>query len=80
MLSLREAKSWSMPLTMENYAKKVRVTLRIKSCIPSSSNFTRIINVLKIGSRFFSDQGHKEAPLDGEHMRKKNYGLVIRVT
>ena len=26
------------------------------------------------------DQEHKEAPLEGEHMRKENYGLVIRVT
>ena len=27
-----------------------------------------------------SDQEHKEALLDGEHMRKENYVLVIRVT
>ena len=27
-----------------------------------------------------SDQEDKEALLKGEHMRKKNYGLVIRVT
>ena len=27
-----------------------------------------------------SDQEHKEALLKGEHMRKENYSLVIRVT
>ena len=27
-----------------------------------------------------SDQEYKEALLKGEHMRKENYGLVIRVT
>jgi hypothetical protein len=27
-----------------------------------------------------SDQEHKEALLDGEHMRKENHSLVIRVT
>ena len=26
------------------------------------------------------DQEDKEAPLEGEHMRKENYDLVIRVT
>ena len=36
----------------ENYAKKGRVTPRIKNCIPSSSYLTGIINVLKIGGRF----------------------------
>ena len=47
-----EKKSQPMPLATKNCAKKVRVTLRIKSCIPSSSNLTRIIIVLKIGGRF----------------------------
>ena len=52
VLSLREAKSWPMPLATENCAKKVRVTPRTKNCIPSSSNLTKIINVLKISGRF----------------------------
>ena len=45
-----------MPLATENYAKKVRVTPRIKSYIPSSSNLARNINVLKIVEEFSSDQ------------------------
>ena len=48
---LEKQKSWPMPLAMESCAKKVQVTPRTKNCIPSSSNLTRIINVLKIGSR-----------------------------
>ena len=40
-------------LATENYAKKVRVTPRIKSYIPSSSNLARNINVLKIGRIIF---------------------------
>ena len=43
-------------LATENYAKKVRVTPRIKSYIPSSSNLARNINVLKIVEEFSSDQ------------------------
>ena len=60
-----------MPLAMENCAKKVRVAPRIKSCIPSSSNLTGIINVLKIGVDSLLDQEDKEALLKGEHMKKK---------
>ena len=41
-----------MPLAMENHAKKVRVTLRTKNCVPKSSNLTEIVNVLKISGRF----------------------------
>ena len=48
---LEKQKSWPMPLAKENCAKKVRVTPRIKNCIPSSSYLTGIINVLKIGGR-----------------------------
>ena len=42
-----------MPLATENYAKKVRVTPRIKSYISSSGNLARNINGLKIGRRIF---------------------------
>ena len=48
---LEKQKSWPMPLAMENCAKNVWVTPRTKNGIPSSSNLTGIINVLKIGSR-----------------------------
>ena len=50
---LEKQKSWPMTLATENYAKKVWVTPRIKSYIPSSSNLAWNINVLKIGRRIF---------------------------
>jgi len=50
---LEKQKSLSMPLATENYAKKVRVTPRIKSYISSSGNLARNINGLKIGRRIF---------------------------
>ena len=34
----------------------------------------------RLGVDSLLDQEDKEALLDGEHMRKENYGLVIRVT
>ena len=71
MLSLRGAKSWPMSLAMENCAKKVRVTPRTKNCIPSSSNLTGIINVLKLVIEPTLDQESKKAPLEGEHMKKE---------
>ena len=48
---LEKQKSRPMPLAMENCAKKVQVTPRTKNCIPSLSNLTGIVNVLKVGSR-----------------------------
>jgi len=62
---LEKQKSWPMPLATENYAKKVRVTPRIKSYIPSSSNLARNINVLKIGRRIFF------WPRDSSGLRRK---------
>ena len=48
---LEKQKSWPMLLAMESCAKKVRVTPRIKSGIPRSSNLVGNINVLKNGDR-----------------------------
>ena len=70
MLSLRGAKSWPMPLAMENCAKKVRVTPRTKNCILSSSNLTGIINILKLAIESTLDQESKEAPLKGEYFKE----------
>ena len=61
-----------MPLAMGSCAKKVRVTPRIKNCIPSSSNLTGIINVLKLATESTLNQESKEAPLEGEYFKKKN--------
>ena len=61
-----------MPLSTESHAKKVRVTPRTKNCIPSSSNLTGIINVLKLAKESTLDQESKEAPLEGEYFKKKN--------
>ena len=72
MLTLRGAKSWPMTLAIENCAKKVRVTPRTKNCIPSLSNLTKIINILKLAIESTLDQESKEAPLEGEHFKKKN--------
>ena len=72
MLLHQGAKSWPMPLAMESCAKKVRVTPRTKNCIPSSSNLTGIINVLKLATESTLNQESKEAPLEGEYFKKKN--------
>jgi len=72
VLLLQGAKSWPMPLATENCAKKVRVTPRTKNCIPSSSNLTGIINVLKLAIESTLDQESKEALLEGEYFKKKN--------
>ena len=50
---LEKQKSWPMALAMENCAKKVQVTPRTKNFIPSLSNLTGIVNVLKVGGRIF---------------------------
>ena len=60
-----------MPLATENCAKKVRVTLRTKNCIPSLSNLTEIINALKLAIESTLDQESKEALLEGEYFKKK---------
>ena len=77
MLSLRGAKSWPMPLATENCAKKVRVIPRTKNCIPSSSNLTRILNVLKFGSRISFWPRDSSGFIGREYFKKKNwyYGL-----
>ena len=62
-----------MPLAMESCAKKVWVTPRTKNCIPSLSNLTRIINVLKIGSTILSDQEIHQVSLEGGYFRKENW-------
>ena len=66
-----------MSLATSNYAKKVRVTPRTKNCIPSLSNLTKIINVLKIGSRIPSDQEIRQASLEGGYLRKR-IGIIGR--
>ena len=73
MLSLRGAKSWPMHLAMENCAKKVRVTPRTKNCIPSSSNLTGIINVLKLVIESTLDQEIHQASLEGGYFKKENW-------
>ena len=50
-----------MPLAMENYAKKVRVTPMTKNCNPSSSNLIGIIIVLKLVIEPTLDQESKKA-------------------
>ena len=72
MLSLGEAKVMTDALSNGSGAKKVRMTPRIKNCIPSSSNLTKIINVLKLAIESTLDQESKEAPLEGEYFKKKN--------
>jgi len=49
---LEKQKSWLMPLATKSHAKKVRVTPRIKNCIPSLSKLIETINILRIGGRF----------------------------
>ena len=59
-------------LEPENCAKKVQVTPRIKNSIPSSCNLTGIINILKLVIEPTLRQESKNAPLEGEHMKKAN--------
>ena len=61
-----------MPLATENCAKKVQVTPRTKNCIPSSSNLTGIINVLKLVIESTLDQEIRKAMLEDEYIKKEN--------
>jgi len=75
-------------LAMENCTKKVRVTPRTKSCIPSSSNLTESLMFWRWVVDSFLDQEDKEALLEGEYFKQENWyyglkregGLVIGVT
>ena len=47
---------------------------------PITHRFPGSLMFLRLVVDSISDQGDKETLLKGEHMRKENYGLVIRVT
>ena len=61
-----------MPTAMESYAKKIWTTPRTKNGIPSSSNLTGIINVLKLTIESTLDQESKEASLEGGYFKEEN--------
>ena len=67
-----------MPLAMKNHAKKVQVIPRTKNCIPSLSNLTRIINVLKIGGRISFWQEVRQASSKGGYFKKRELVLKER--
>ena len=68
---LEKQKSWPMTLAMENCAKKVQVTPRTKNCIPSSSNLTGIINVLKLTIESILDQESEKNLLEVDTLKRE---------
>jgi len=63
-----------MPLAKEGYANKIRKTPWTKNCVWELSNLTSayiVINVLKLVIEPTLDQESKEAPLEGEHIKKE---------